>query len=139
MARPDFQPENWASLARLPTRDSGPRAASAIREPLPVERVRHSRLRPIMLRINPLQPPRPFVASPAKATAGSTFQSSFIMAEDYDSTGIMAGVDPSESRYWWLPELYGPEPAPTAPQVAAPISPAAQATSRAGERTAAAA
>ena len=45
--------------------------------------------------------------------------------------GIMAGVDPSESRYWWLPELYGPESAPT--------DPVAHATSRAGEPSAAAA
>lgn len=92
-----------------------------------------------MLRINPLQPPRPFMAGPARAAVGPIVRSSFITAEDYDSTGIMAGVDPSESRYWWLPELYGPEPAPTASQVPVRISQAAQATSRAGERTAAAA
>ncbi|MFM8707229.1 MAG: hypothetical protein ACKOHK_03865, partial [Planctomycetia bacterium] len=24
----------------------------------------------------------------------------------YDATGILAGVDPCESRYWWMPELY---------------------------------
>jgi hypothetical protein len=31
----------------------------------------------------------------------------FTSAEDFDATGILAGVDPCESRYWWLPELAG--------------------------------
>jgi len=30
----------------------------------------------------------------------------FASPEDYDATGILAGVDPYESRYWWMPELY---------------------------------
>jgi hypothetical protein len=30
----------------------------------------------------------------------------FASAEDYDCTGILPGVDPCESRYWWMPELY---------------------------------
>jgi len=30
----------------------------------------------------------------------------FTFADDYDQTGILAGVDASESRYWWMPELY---------------------------------
>lgn len=30
---------------------------------------------------------------------------SFVSAEDFDGTGILAGVDPCESRYWWMPEL----------------------------------
>jgi hypothetical protein len=30
----------------------------------------------------------------------------FASAEDYDATGILAGVDPCESRYWWMPELH---------------------------------
>lgn len=40
----------------------------------------------------------------------------FVSAEDFDATGILTGVDPCESRYWWVPELYGPETAglPTA-------------------------
>ena len=29
----------------------------------------------------------------------------FVSAEDFDGTGILAGVDPCESRYWWVPEL----------------------------------
>lgn len=64
-----------------------------------------------MLRVNPLQPPRPFVAGLTPAASRPAGRASFVAAEDYDSTGIMAGVDPSESRYWWLPELYAPEPA----------------------------
>jgi hypothetical protein len=61
-----------------------------------------------MLRINPLQPPRPH--SPA-AAAGRPERSpsgpGFVAPEDFDPTGIMTGVDPSESHYWWMPELYG--------------------------------
>jgi len=30
----------------------------------------------------------------------------FASAEDYDATGILAGVDPCESRYWWMPDLF---------------------------------
>lgn len=30
----------------------------------------------------------------------------FASAEDYDATGILTGVDPCESRYWWMPELH---------------------------------
>lgn len=26
-------------------------------------------------------------------------------AEDFDATGILRGIDPCESRYWWMPEL----------------------------------
>ncbi len=33
---------------------------------------------------------------------------SFVSAEDFDGTGILAGVDPCESRYWWMPDLYEP-------------------------------
>lgn len=33
----------------------------------------------------------------------------FVSAEDFDRTGILTGVDPCESRYWWLPELYAAE------------------------------
>ena len=88
-----------------------------------------------MLRINPLQPPRPLSVTSAAAAPRATVGAGFVAAEDYDSTGIMAGVDPSESQYWWLPELYGPEPA----QAPAAVSPAAQATRRTGEPTAAAA
>ena len=33
----------------------------------------------------------------------------FVSAEDFDVTGLLTGLDPCESRYWWMPELYGPE------------------------------
>jgi hypothetical protein len=33
----------------------------------------------------------------------------FVSAEDFDATGILAGVDPCASNYWWMPELYGPD------------------------------
>jgi hypothetical protein len=33
----------------------------------------------------------------------------FISAEDFDATGILTGVDPCASNYWWMPELYGPD------------------------------
>jgi hypothetical protein len=90
-----------------------------------------------MLRINPLQPPRPFAVACAPAAQRATVGAGFVAAEDYDSTGIMAGVDPSESRYWWLPELYGPEPGRV--PAAAATSAVSQATRRTGEPTAAAA
>jgi hypothetical protein len=32
-----------------------------------------------------------------------------VSAEDFDGTGVLAGVDPCESRYWWIPELLAPE------------------------------
>jgi hypothetical protein len=62
-----------------------------------------------MLERNRLQPPRssaPLQTSggfdgPATGCAGL-----FASPEDYDATGILAGVDPYESCYWWMPELY---------------------------------
>ena len=63
-----------------------------------------------MLRSNPLQPPRPFsIPEGAIGTSGRT--AGFVSPEDYDRTGILTGVDPCESQYWWMPELYGPETA----------------------------
>lgn len=68
-----------------------------------------------MLRKNPLQPPRPF--SPDRATGAEIPQplpgdrDTFVSAEDFDRTGILTGVDPCESRYWWLPELFACEEA----------------------------
>lgn len=65
-----------------------------------------------MLQKNPLQPPRPH--SPAAPAGQATIREApggFVTAEDFDGTGIMAGVDPSESVYWWIPELYGPDTA----------------------------
>lgn len=30
----------------------------------------------------------------------------FLSAEDFDATGILAGVEPCASNYWWIPELH---------------------------------
>jgi len=82
-----------------------------------------------MLQKNRLQPPRPYKADPARAdlassevmAAAQAIQTDcvvrsaeshnrlFVSAEDFDCTGILAGIDPCESNYWWMPELYGPE------------------------------
>lgn len=37
----------------------------------------------------------------------------FLSAEDFDGTGILAGVEPCASNYWWIPELHhaGTDPA----------------------------
>jgi|LakMenE01Jun11ns_1017448.scaffolds.fasta_scaffold9752432_2 hypothetical protein len=78
------------------------------------------RLKPSMLRQNPLQPPRPFSPMPIPASGRTTAAGSepLLSAEDFDATGILHGIDPCESRYWWMPELYGPTtagPADSAP------------------------
>lgn len=60
-----------------------------------------------MLQTNPLAPPRPFrpASATGRVTAADRLRVSFVSAEDFDGTGILAGVDPCESRYWWMPEL----------------------------------
>lgn len=92
-----------------------------------------------MLDTNRLQPPRRFPASPrvpavqpaVPEARGS--DSRFISAEDFDATGILTGVDPSASSYWWVPELHAAaEPGPATLQ-------AAHATARTAARTTAAA
>ena len=83
-----------------------------------------------MLQRNPLQPPRPLPVSVPARPAAATARP-FVSAEDFDVTGMLTGVDPCESRYWWMPELYGPD---------ADAPPAAvQATRRTASRTTAAA
>ena len=69
-----------------------------------------------MLQKNPLCPPLPSQPQPAAATvaliAAATTRPNegrFVSADDFDATGVLAGMDPSESRYWWMPELYGPD------------------------------
>lgn len=88
-----------------------------------------------MLRKNPLQPPRPFTAAPSAAPsmAQPAQPAGFLAADDFDATGIMAGVDPAESRYWWVPELYGPDANADSAEGGAPAA-ASQATSRAGSQ-----
>jgi hypothetical protein len=94
-----------------------------------------------MLRTNPLQPPRPFFpAPPAREPLAPSWEEgvdAFVSAEDFDRTGILTGVDPCESRYWWLPELYGPDL--PAPGVVKSIGGSRQATSRSALRPTAAA
>jgi hypothetical protein len=71
-----------------------------------------------MLERNRLQPPRP--SAPSQTAGGFDGPTAgcgglFASAEDYDCTGILAGVDLCESRYWWMPELYSsPAAFPTA-------------------------
>jgi hypothetical protein len=72
-----------------------------------------------MLQKNQLQPPRtselPVVgrrrqhAARIPAEADGDGQG-FVSAEDFDCTGILAGIDPCASSYWWMPELHGQEP-----------------------------
>jgi hypothetical protein len=63
-----------------------------------------------MLQKNPLQPPRPYAPRGETVPAtGGRAASAFVSAADFDGTGILAGIDPCESRYWWMPELYAPE------------------------------
>ncbi|MBM4021214.1 MAG: hypothetical protein FJ284_03065 [Planctomycetes bacterium] len=85
-----------------------------------------------MPRTNPLQPPRPFSPGAGLPAAVRPKAAGFVTADAFDGTGILAGVDPSESRYWWLPELYAPEGGVA-------ISGGDQATSRAVSRESAAA
>ena len=52
---------------------------------------------------------------PEWSTDGMPDTSPFASAEDFDVTGILLGVDPCESCYWWMPELYAaPSRQPTA-------------------------
>jgi hypothetical protein len=87
-----------------------------------------------MLQRNPLQPPRPFLSPDPIGQVRPAGDGGFVSAEDFDATGVLAGVDPCESRYWWMPELYGPDAA--ADHVPADLG---QATRRTPSRTTAAA
>lgn len=66
-----------------------------------------------MLQKNPLSPPRPHPAPRATEPAAPTSarRRAFLSAEDFDGTGVLAGLDPCESRYWWIPELAPPDAA----------------------------
>jgi hypothetical protein len=70
------------------------------------------------------------VAVPARTAAAAARP--FVSAEDFDVTGMLTGVDPCESRYWWMPELYGPD-------ADAPATAAVHATRRTASRPTAAA
>ena len=62
----------------------------------------------------------------------------FLSAEDFDVTGILAGVEPCASNYWWIPELQA-EPAAAveiaAPAPLVPPAPRRQAPRRASSRS----
>ncbi|MFM7077176.1 MAG: hypothetical protein ACKO5R_03870 [Planctomycetaceae bacterium] len=66
----------------------------------------------------------------------------FLSAEDFDVTGILAGVEPCASSYWWIPELQAePAAAPeaaveiAAPAPLVPATPRRQAARRAPSRS----
>jgi hypothetical protein len=62
-----------------------------------------------MLQKNPLQPPLP-AADPIPTAERMTPPAlPFVSAEDFDRTGILTGVDPCESRYWWIPDIDEPQ------------------------------
>ncbi len=45
--------------------------------------------------------------APAKTPNGvEALGPMFLSAEDFDATGILAGVEPCASNYWWIPELH---------------------------------
>ena len=44
--------------------------------------------------------------SAAAATGAEAPGPIFLSAEDFDATGILAGVEPCASNYWWIPELH---------------------------------
>jgi hypothetical protein len=56
----------------------------------------------------------------------------FLSAEDFDRTGILTGVDPCASSYWWMPDLHA-----TGAEGDAFLPATLQATQRAGSRPAA--
>lgn len=44
--------------------------------------------------------------SAAPVTDAEALGPIFLSAEDFDATGILAGVEPCASNYWWIPELH---------------------------------
>ena len=46
------------------------------------------------------------LASAATTEGVDALGSMFLSAEDFDATGILAGVEPCASNYWWIPELH---------------------------------
>ena len=66
--------------------------------------------------------PTPNSTRPAASAVGAEpLGPMFLSAEDFDATGILAGVEPCASNYWWIPELHPGTPlvgGATAPAVA---------------------
>jgi hypothetical protein len=130
--------EKWPPADRPTERHSRPIFVSSQRPPRGIL----GPYRPFsMLDTNRLQPPRrcqtPSPASQGPASAGRTRRDDrFISADDFDATGILAGMDLCASSYWWVPELHAP-PVPAAGP--ATVTSAAHATARMSPRSTAAA
>lgn len=99
-----------------------------------------------MLQKNPLSPPLPYQPAAAVGRPSTVNERGrpFVSPEDFDATGVLAGMDPSESRYWWMPELQGAAmPAAAEPTTFGVHDPGrrtrGQATNRPASRTTAAA
>ena len=46
------------------------------------------------------------LAQPTTTDGAEALGPMFLSAEDFDATGILAGVEPCASNYWWIPELH---------------------------------
>jgi hypothetical protein len=51
-------------------------------------------------------PDRENPSSTSLLQSADAFGPMFLSAEDFDRTGILAGVEPCASNYWWIPELH---------------------------------
>jgi hypothetical protein len=71
-----------------------------------------------MLLKNPLYPPTPPRDASRLPVAAERKPAPFISPEDFDVTGVLAGMDCSESRYWWMPELHADIAAADQPRLA---------------------
>ncbi len=60
--------------------------------------------------------------SAAPVTGAETLGPIFLSAEDFDATGILAGVEPCASNYWWIPELHIGMPSGGVPTDSAVVS-----------------
>ena len=94
-----------------------------------------------MLESNHLNPPQSYrvPTAPAPASAAALNRQVFVSAEDFDTTGILAGCDPCASNYWWMPELHTAAPADLTVATSADAGAAIHATRRSAERPQAAA
>jgi hypothetical protein len=93
-----------------------------------------------MLLKNPLHPPGPPRIESRASVAGHRPAVPFVSPEDFDVTGVLAGMDCSESRYWWVPELHTDPAAADSTRFAARAGEdRRQAAERAADRSSAAA
>lgn len=94
-----------------------------------------------MLESNRLNPPQPYRVPTASAPApgAALNRQVFVSADDFDTTGILAGCDPCASNYWWMPELHTAAPTDLTVATLADAGPALHATRRSAARPQAAA